>query len=219
MRVYDRVMDSIERINSWIMENIEMLVSEGALAVFFEIGLDNQSISFEYFGYRFDLVTSAVSWNASTKTLFTATLSGPVAGLLVSAGITAKVRGDAHRENLIITGEGSVTGDDWDVRMKLDPLMKGGRYLLVTEGEVRGTDISVVVPELEDYHEFGVSLRDIEGIGHVLDNIPLPIPGTKASVDAGFSLKYSAPSKPDCWSTSSNRIPRERIRTGNGWSS
>jgi len=38
-------------------------------------------------------------------------------------------------------------------------------------------------------------LSDIPGIGTMLENIPLPIPGVKGSIDAGVELKYSLPYK------------------------
>ena len=115
----------------------------------------------------------------------------PVAGLVVTAGILFKVKGDVKAENLVITGEGGISGDGWSVDMTLDPLMRGSKYLVTVDGEVGDTDISLVAPKLESYHEMGIALSDVPGLGDVLSNIP--VMGAKVAIDAGFSLRYSDP--------------------------
>ena len=192
-RMYETLMGPIETLNSWIMENVEMFLSDSALNVMMGIGLNDQYIRAEVMGYTLEVTTNALSWNTSTKTLFTATLSGPVAGIDVSAGITVKAKGDVNRENLVITGNGSMEGNGWSVKAKVDPLMKGSKYLISLDGELDDTDVSLTIPELVDYQELGVTLSDVPGIGTMLGSIPLPALGTTASIDAGFTLRYSSP--------------------------
>ena len=191
--IYEDVMGPVMRINEWVAGNLESLVSGTVLDVLFSIGLDEQTVTVGHMGYTLTLETDAVSLNASTKTLLTATVSGPVGDLDASAGITVRCRGDLEPENLVVTGSGNVEGDGWEVDMRLDPLMKGGRHLLALDCDVDGTDVSVRIPELDDYHELGVTLGDIPGIGDVLDSLPSPVPGTRLSLDAGFTLRYSRP--------------------------
>lgn len=191
--MYESMMGPIERLNSWIMENVEMFLSESAVDLMMGIGLNDQYIRAEVMGYTLEITTNALSWNTTTKTLFSATLSGPVAGVDVSAGITVKAKGEVNGENLIVTGTGSMTGNGWSVKAKVDPLMKGSKHLLSLDGELDDTDISLTIPELVDYHELGVTLGDVPGIGSMLGAIPLPALGTTASIDAGFTLRYSSP--------------------------
>ena len=191
--MYDRFMEPIERINSWILDGMREIASQAGLDILLSVGLSDQFVSVGMGDYTLVISTNAVSWNATTKTLFSATLSGPVAGLMVSAGITVKCKGEVNAENLVITGQGSITGDDWSVKANVDPLMKGGKHLLTLDGEVDDTDISVTIPELVDYHELGVRLSDLPGIGQMLSSIPLPALGATAGIDAGFTLRYSAP--------------------------
>lgn len=191
--VYDSLMGPTEELNAWILDGMADIASEAGLDILTSIGLDDQFVSIGLGDYTLVISTNAVSWNASTKTLFSATLSGPVAGLSVSAGITVKAKGEVNRENLVVTGQGRIEGDDWSVKVNVDPLMRGGKHLLTLDGEVDDTDISVTIPELDEYHELGIGLSDIPGVGQMLSNIPLPALGTTASIDAGFTLRYSAP--------------------------
>lgn len=191
--MYERMMEPIEMMNGWIMENLDRMFTDSALDLMMGIGLSDQYIVAEVMGYTLRLETNALSLKETTKTLFSLTLSGPIAGMNVSAGITVKNKGDVNRENLIITGNGSIAGDGWSVKAKVDPLMKGSKYFLSLDGEVDDTDISLTIPELVDYHDLGVRLSDVPGIGRMLDNIPLPALGMTASIDAGFTLRYSAP--------------------------
>ena len=191
--MYGRFMEPIERINSWILDGMEGIASQAGLDILLSIGLGDQFVSIGMGDYTLVISTNAVSWNATTKTLFTATLSGPVAGLMVSAGITVKCKGEVNAENLVVTGQGGIEGDGWSVKANIDPLMKGGKHLLTLDGEVDDTDINVTIPELTDYHELGVRLSDIHGVGQMLSSIPLPALGATASIDAGFTLRYSAP--------------------------
>ncbi|MBO4798981.1 MAG: lamin tail domain-containing protein, partial [Candidatus Methanomethylophilaceae archaeon] len=147
--------------------------------------------------------TNLVSLAGKTKTLFSMELSKQVENRSVSAGVTVKTRGGINGEDMIFTGFGSIEdpGDkaagreSWKVKMTFDPLMKGSKHLLTFNGKAGKTSVSAVLPEVEQYHELGVALSDIPGAGAVLSNIPLPVPGAKAAVDAGFSLKYNAPVK------------------------
>ena len=190
-RIYQAVIGPLSDLKGWFESAVETVFTEAALDVLVSIGLDEQTVTLEFFGCTLEFCTDAVTWAANTKTLLSVTLTMPVAGLTVYAGITAKVRGEVEAENLIITGKGGIEGDGWSVDVTLDPLMRGGKYLITVDGEVGNTDISLVAPRLEDYHEMGIALSDVPGIGEAIGNIP--VMGVRVGLDAGFGLKYSDP--------------------------
>lgn len=190
-RVYHVLMEPMESLKRWLEGAVEKVFTEAALDVLVSIGMDEQAVTLQFFGCVLEISTDMATWAANTRTLFSATLTMPVAGLTVVAGITAKVRGELEAENLVITGHGGVSGDGWSLDMKLDPLMRGSKYLINLDAEIGDTDISLMAPKLESYYEMGIALSDVPGLGSILDNIPLP--GARMGIDAGFSLKYSDP--------------------------
>lgn len=79
------------------------------------------------------------------------------------------------------------------VEVMVDPLM----HILRRFVEVHCTAVTwamdIVMPEVEPYESASVSTSDIPGIGAFLSNIPIPVLGLSASVEAGMQLKYSPP--------------------------
>ncbi len=191
--MFNRITGPLKTIADWIEENVGKLIEDGTLQLYFRVNLVEQGITFEYLGYTFNLKFDLASMYTSVKTLFTATLSGPVADLDLTASITAKVKGEVNRENLYITGKATVEGDDWKVKIGMDPLMKGSKHLVTVSADVRNADISIVIPDLEDYNEIGITLGRMPGIGEMLSCIPVPGLGVNIGLDAGLSIKYTAP--------------------------
>lgn len=193
LEMYEKIMVPIQELNEWISSKAESIFNDATLKILFGIGLGKQYIDIGLFGYNLRLSTSAMTWAANTKTLLNATISGPVADFFVTAGITIKAKGDVKSENLIFTGNGSISKDDWKIKMSLDPLMKSSKHLLTLNGSIGDTDISLTLPELVNYYETGLSLNDIPGIGERLSCIPVPGLGVNIGLDAGFTLRYSHP--------------------------
>ena len=193
VRIYEVLMDPIGALKEWFETTVEDIFSQATLDILVSIGLGTQKIVFEFFGCVLEFSTKAITWSANTKTLLSATLSMPVAGLIVTAGITAKVRGEVKKENLLLTGFGKVEGDDWSLKVTLDPLMKATSHLIVVDGDVHGTDFSIIAPKLENYQEMGIKLSDVPGIGEMVSNIP--VMGVNVGLDAGFTLRYADPQK------------------------
>ncbi len=190
-KIYEAILDPLGELKEWIEGTAEKMFQDAAFDILVSIALDKQSVSFEFFGCLVTFTTKAVTWAANTKNLLTASLTMPVAGMTVTAGIVTKVRGEMKADNLVITGFGGIEGNDWNVEMTLDPLMKGGKYLITVDGEIGDTDISMVAPKLDNYYEMGIALSDVPGLGDAISNIP--VLGAKVALDAGFSLKYSTP--------------------------
>ena len=191
--LYDRTIGPIAEMAEWVSSHLESLVSQGVLDIFYSLNLKNQTIGFEYMGYTFEIELNLASLFGSVKTLFTATLKGMFAGLDVTASITAKVKGEMHPNNAFVTGKATVMGEDWKVSMSIDPLMKSSRHLLTVSARIRDVDIDAVLPNLDDYHELGVTLSRIPGIGEMLSSIPVPMLGVNVGLDAGISVRYSSP--------------------------
>lgn len=192
VRLYNVLMDPVDALSDMIQEFLEDAISNAVFNILLDINLGDQSLTFEFFGCTLVLSTSAVTWKSKTKTLMSAEMTVPVAGISVSAGFTAKVKGEMKSENLILTGTGGISGDGWSISSKFDPLMKGGKYLFTMDGKVGKNKISIVSPKLEDYHELGVTLSDVPGIGDAINNIPVPAIGVTAGIDAGFQIRCKA---------------------------
>jgi len=191
--LYEAVMEPLAALIDWFEQKLDAIIGDAVLSAYFSLDLSKQSISFEYLGFTFTLTFNVLSLTSSTKTLFTAELKGPICGLDVTVSLTAKLKGTMKTENVFVTGAAKITGEDWKVNAKIDPLMKGSKHLLTLSGEVRDTDITLVLPQLVDYSESGFKLSDIPGIGDMIGNIPVPELGVNVGFDAGVSLKYSSP--------------------------
>jgi len=192
-KLYEKIIGPMSALAEWVEENIGGLIDEGLLDIFYSLNLTEQDIGFEYLGYRFELSLDLASMLSNVKTLFTATLSGPVAGLTVVASITAKVKGEVNANNVFVTGKATIQSDDWKVKVSMDPLMKSSKHLITVSADIGDADIDIVMPDLEDYNELGFTLSRTPGIGQALSNIPVPGLGVNLGLDAGVSIKYSAP--------------------------
>ena len=191
--LFNRIMNPMYEISEWIDAELLNILTDEMLDVCFSLNLVEQKVGFQYLGYTFEIKLDLASMYASTKTLLVATLSGPVGDMDFEASITAKAKGTVNANNVYIVGKATVESDDWKVKMSLDPLMKGGRHLLTLSADIKGVDVNLVLPDLEDYNELGITLSRIPGVGEMLSNIPLPGLGVNVGLDAGISIKYTAP--------------------------
>jgi hypothetical protein len=116
-----------------------------------------------------------------------------IGGLDVSGSVTIGKKGSGSDRELTLSGGAEVKGRDWDIAANFDPLMENNNYILLISGVVRGISIEVILPELVQYQHIEFSLGGLPGIGAIMSNIPLPIPGLKASVDVGINLKFDIP--------------------------
>jgi len=197
--LYNDVIAPLESMTEWAKSYLEPVFNELAESFGFAIGFGEQRVYMSFMGYDLKITTDAVSLMGKTKTMFTLELSTVVDGRTVTSGVTLKTSGGVNADDIRFIAFGSIVdpGDEdrepWKVKMRLDPFMKNGKHLLTVDGRAGDVDVNISMPELVEYYELGMSLSDIPGIGEVLSNIPLPIVGAKAEVDAGFNLKYSAP--------------------------
>ncbi len=87
----------------------------------------------------------------------------------------------------------TLSADDWRVSVVIDPLMKIFSHFVEIKGNSGGCALTIYLPEVVEYEKYRLSLSDIPAIGTYLSNIPLPMPGAKGSIDAGFELKFNRP--------------------------
>ncbi|MBP5203531.1 MAG: lamin tail domain-containing protein, partial [Candidatus Methanomethylophilaceae archaeon] len=201
--LYDDLIVPLTEICEWAKTKLDEFACQLTESFLIKIGLKDQSVSMKLYGYDLTITSDLVSLTGKTKTLFSLELSKEVDGRKVSAGVTLKTKGGLNADDIRFVGFGSIKDpgdkgagrDPWSVKVRLDPFMKSGKHLLTVDGRAGKTSVSLVLPEMVQYHELGLRLSDVPGLGAALSNIPLPLVGAKASLDAGFSLKYDAPMK------------------------
>jgi hypothetical protein len=92
-----------------------------------------------------------------------------------------------------IIANGTLTMRQLSVDVRVDPLMHVMRRLVELHCVAEKWAMDLMIPEVEPYELAQVSTADIPGVGAFLSNIPIPVLGLSASIEAGLRLKYSAP--------------------------
>ena len=91
--------------------------------------------------------------------------------------------------NLSLLTNASLRGEDWAVSVVVDPFMDVFRHMVEVRGLVDGACVELVMPEIVSYRKVSFALSDVPGVGALLSNIPIPIPGLKGVVNAGVYIK------------------------------
>lgn len=92
-----------------------------------------------------------------------------------------------------VLANGTITHRETTVEVRVDPLMCVMRRFVEVHCTGRTWGMDILVPEVEPYDLAEVSTADLPGVGAFLSNIPIPVLGLSASVEAGMRLKYSPP--------------------------
>lgn len=198
-KLYESIMGPIFEVKKFIEEQLDTIMNRtvggfvNMTEFIFSATMKKQTVGLSFMGLALTFSTDVVSLVKNTKDILTIKLSGNISGLEINCGMTIKTKDLSNGKDLFITGEAEVVGKDWDLKLGFDPFMKSCDHLTTINGEVRGTSFDIVLPDLVQYREASVRLSDIEGIGTVLSNIPLPALGLKGSLDAGLNLKYNIP--------------------------
>lgn len=74
----------------------------------------------------------------------------------------------------------------------IDPLMMSYPHFVEIKGFLNGQYVEICMPEVVRYQQVSMSLADIPGLREVISNIPLPVPGIKAQINAGMYLKFAS---------------------------
>ena len=200
-KLYEKLIGPLEALERFIEDKLDKIfnaVLEKAVdAVQWIVGIDasKQTVGFSFMGFTVTFTTKLATLASNTKTLLTVTMSCVVHNIKVSGSITIKQKGSGSSKELMFTGNASIEGNNWSVSADIDPIMKSTTHLLTIDGYVKGVRFDVILPDLVQYQHSDFTLSDVPGLGVLLSNIPLPIPGLKASIDAGIDLKYRVPFK------------------------
>lgn len=198
-KLYNMLMEPLNMLSRFIEEKLDKIfnaVLEKAVdAVQWIVGIDmsKQTVGFSFMGFTVTFTTKLSTLASSTKTLLTVTMSCMIGSVKISCSVTIKQKGSGSSKELLLTGNAEIEGNDWNVSADIDPLMKSNKHMIVMNGHVRGVVFDIILPDLIQYQHADFTLSDIPALGAMLSNIPLPIPGLKASIDAGVDLKYNIP--------------------------
>ncbi|MFA6709700.1 MAG: lamin tail domain-containing protein [Candidatus Methanomethylophilaceae archaeon] len=190
MKFYEAVEEPVAMIQKFIDDTLQDLIDNVGIGL--DIGLTSQSVTLEYFGMKLTVQTKLATLVKNTKTLVKITLTRTVNDTEISGSVELRKNPE---DGFIFIGNGYAKTDGWNIDLALDPLMKTGSTLINIDGKIRNVEFEAVMPQLVQYEKIGLRVSDIPGIGGVISNIPLPIPGMKGSLDVGLELKYNLPVK------------------------
>ncbi|MGQ9587331.1 MAG: lamin tail domain-containing protein [Thermoplasmata archaeon] len=92
-----------------------------------------------------------------------------------------------------VLANGTVALRNVTIDVAVDPLMHILRRFVEAHAVAQTWVLDLVMPEVETYELLEVSTSDIPGLGAALSNIPIPVLGLSACVEAGMAMKYSPP--------------------------
>jgi hypothetical protein len=151
------------------------------------------SISFNItiFGLRFSIETNAFDLSlGSAKDMLKITFSLSALGAIISASTRFVKLGPSDYD---LISNATVGTDRWKVGITIDPLMKLFNHFVEINGVFGRHAFELHIPEVVQYDQLELSLSEVPGIGDLLSNIPIPVPGAAGSIDAGLVVRYSNP--------------------------
>lgn len=175
---------------------LQDLLGEGAEAALrlladmvMNMGTLNFSIDIHGLELRFDtnLLDMAVSMS---RNILKVTLGGSVGDTIFSVSLRLMQAPSKSIQTII---SANMATDQWAATLVIDPFMKIYRHFAEIRGHMGGHGFEIFLPQVTQYQTFRVALSQMAGIGTMLSNIPLPMPGMKGSIDAGFDIKYNLP--------------------------
>lgn len=198
-KLYSAIMGPLIEIRNFVEGQLDALLNRtlggftDVVEFIFKATLKKQTVGISFLGMNLTFSTDIASFVKNVKTVLIIGLSGKISGLSFECDLTINERSLGGGKDRYITSGVRIMGNDWDLKLKLDPMMKTGNQLASLSGVVRNTSLDVVFPYAVQYREAEIKLSDLDGIGSMLSNIPLPAAGMKGSLDAGLSLKYDIP--------------------------
>lgn len=189
-KLFDAISGPLNLMQDAIERAFDRIV--GSAEGFMKLNLSKQE-----FGIRFHEFELKITMNASDiilggKTVIKLAFSAPIGNSDMEAAIEIK---RSEKGEYSVAGSARFTSESWNAHVSVDPFMKVRPHMVEVTGTIRDTEFQITIPELVQYDKLEFRLSDIPGIGTMLSNIPLPIPGVKGSIDAGVQLKYDTPYK------------------------
>ena len=188
MKLYDVIMGPLEKFGE-LVNDILGKIFDGIITTIV-LTLGSQTFGVNLMGMRLEIVTDLAGEFMKGASTTKIKLTLPIFGVKLSASLDIK---KDKSSKFSFTGNISAEAESWNLHVVIDPLMKVRKHLVEINGTFRGTDMHAVMPQAVQYDELEFRLSDIPGLGSILQNIPLPIPGVKGDIDAGFELKYNLP--------------------------
>jgi hypothetical protein len=188
MKLYNIIMAPIEFIGQLLNDILGKIFDDIVTTI--EIKLKSQTIGFELYGMRLQIITNIIDEITKGTSTTKISLTLPIFGVTLTVFLDMK---KDKSSKYTFTGGLTAEAETWNLTVVADPFMKTKKHIVEINGTFRGTDIHAVMPQLVQYEEMEFRLSDVPGVGTILSNIPLPIPGMKGSIDAGFELKYNMP--------------------------
>jgi hypothetical protein len=164
---------------------------------------EGYEISFQLFGFGFHVVLDPDSvldggTPEDDACLMSIGIDGKALGARIEMDAKILKLGEAAKSqtgashDILMDIDVEVAG--FGIALGIDPLMAVNEYIVEAHGGALGWKLDFALPVAERrYDSFGYSLQDVAGVGQVLQNIPIPFLGAKASVDAGFVVDYAEP--------------------------
>ena len=188
--LYGVIADALDRIMSMLSGFIDFF-AEG-LEWIIKITVGSQTFGFRLYDFEMKVTMNAKEMYFDHKTVLKIEVSFPISSVDMKFVLDLKRDKDGKYS---FAGSAGIATDTWQINVTLDPLMKLKNHIIEINAHIRNTDIDIVIPEVVQYQELEFRLSDVPGIGTLLSNIPLPVPGMKGSIDAGLELKYNVPFK------------------------
>lgn len=193
MRAVELLSEGLQAMVSglqWLFEGVAEATIR-TIVVFVESHLGTVDFNATLFGVKFSVSTNVQDLALGiTKDILKVTFSFSVFGTTISISSRLLRLGNGDYDMLINCTLGE---DCWSLSLIVDPLMKIYNHFVEIKGYFSGLVLLLYLPEIVQYSSHTLSLKDIPGLGALLSNIPTPIPGIKASIDAGFEIKFNLP--------------------------
>ena len=189
-RLYGVIADALDRIMG-MLSGVTDLFAE-SLEWIIKVTVGSQTFGFRLYDFEMKVTMNLKEVYFDHKTVLKIEVSFPISSVDLKFVLDLKRDKDGKYS---FAGSAGIATETWQICVTLDPLMKIKKHIIEINAHIRNTDIDIVLPEVVQHQELEFRLSDIPGIGTLLSNIPLPVPGMKGSIDAGFELKYNVPFK------------------------
>ncbi|MDD1767875.1 MAG: lamin tail domain-containing protein [Methanomassiliicoccales archaeon] len=184
--VLQTMVESVRDFFAGLVSDLIGWVAESVSAAFGSI-----SFNITIFGLKFSIETNVLDLSLrSAKDMLKITCSLAAFGATISLSTRFVKLGSGDYDLL---ANATLRTDRWAVEIIVDPLMKLFNHFVEVKGELGRHVIELTIPEVVQYDQFRLSLSEVPGVGDFLSNIPIPVPGGAASIDAGLDVKYNSP--------------------------
>ncbi len=202
------VMNKVTELIGFLVEKVQIFLRDIADLIFnsivdwiIDLLPDGSEFRFSLFGFDFivafaeDCEMDRIEMGYGGELLSVRT-EGKLLGTGFDIGLelwslSDNVSAEAGMEyDLLLDADIEMFGFTLDIAV--DPFMVLRGHIVECRGEGNGWAMELNAPVAENiYATVGYSLHDIAGVGVALSNIPIPFLGLKASVNAGFEIKYT----------------------------